>query len=274
MNPWATSKLESVQVAVRFARAPVFTYPITLLAFRMYFISYRIVAAFFLMLCSVAAVSGETVYCSPSSELTKYEGEYARKDIWEKLKTAKDWASMDEVISRTGQIIAITIPTSGDFSGAVNHWHEGASPCIKFNKHQLWATDTTGKSPDGSAQDAVWVGPFIRVGPAYSETRLYFNQLFGNKCFESSRGDRWCFGSGYIEVDYTTYHAELVLDLAEMPNYGFSVLVKPTGEKEKLWVFVRDGDGWQLFDEKRNNEERWADKRIRNPWLILKTRVK
>lgn len=231
-----------------------------------------------MMLCSVTAIGGETIYCASTSELTKYEGEYARKDIWDKFKTAKDWSSLDEVISRNDNIISIRIPTSGDFSGAINHWHEGANPCIKFNKLQLWVTDPSNESPQGELsvrKDAVWVGPFIRVGPAFSEKRLYFNQLFGNKCFESSRGDPWCFGSGYIQVGGSlTYRAELVLDRTEMPDYGFSVVVIPTNEKEKLLVFKRDGDGWQVFEEKWNFEERWADKHIRKPWRILKTPVK
>jgi hypothetical protein len=123
-----------------------------------------------------------------------------------------------------------------------------------------------------TTKDSVWTGPFIRIGPAFSEKRLYFNQLFGNKCYESSKGESWCFGSGYIEVSsHDTYSTELVLDPTEMPNYGFSVFARGNGDKnEHLWVFKRDGDGWQIFEEHPNSDNRFADKSIKKPWRVLK----
>jgi hypothetical protein len=55
-----------------------------------------------------------------------------------------------------------------------------------------------------------------------------------------------------------------------MPSHGFPVIaVDPSTKQERLWVFVRSGNGWQVFDEKLDLKDRLPGSATRKPWLEL-----
>lgn len=223
------------------------------------------------------AMARDEIHCHESRSLTKREGVYARRDIWDSLPNAADWSALKPQLA-TGDVLSVTVRANGNFGSATNIWHEGITTCIKLpseGKGQLWATAISDGNLDRPVAEIVkaakWEGPFLRIGPAHAEERLYFQRLFGTACFETQRGTSWCFGPGYIDYGSRTYTAELVLDRIEMPTYGFPVLATEIGSKERrLWFFVRSGDAWQVFEEKLHVNERAADKTVRKPWMTLK----
>jgi hypothetical protein len=237
----------------------------------------RPMVAVALSLVLAEAIARDEVYCNETRALTKREGEYARKDIWDNLPRATDWKALGPLLS-TGAVLSVTVGANGSYSSATNGWHEGIGTCLKLQsdgKGQLWAAAVNG-DPSGDQQiaeavrTAKWEGPFVRIGPAHASRRLYFQRLFGTACFQTNRGASWCFGPGYIEHGSATYSAELVLDRVEMPGYGFPVVATDTATKEqRLWIFVRSGDAWQVHDERLDLGERMADKSARKPWRTL-----
>lgn len=237
----------------------------------------RLLVTVAMSLAFAEAIARDEIYCNETRSLTKREGEYARKDIWDSLPRAADWKSLQPLLS-TGAVLAVTVGASGGYSSATNGWHEGIKTCLKLasdGKGQLWAAAVDGNASDDrqmaeAVRAAKWEGPYVRVGPAYASGRLYFQRLFGTACFQTDRGTSWCFGPGYIEHGSALYSAELVLDRVEMPGYGFPVVATETATNEKrLWVFARSGDAWQVYEEKLDLGQRMADKATRKPWRTL-----
>jgi hypothetical protein len=240
-------------------------------------VKHRLLAVSVLLLALTEVRARDEIHCEANRALTRKEGEYARKDIWEAIPRAADWRALDKLLS-SGAALSVSVRANGEYYAATNGWHESAATCIKFpagDRGQLWITAVDGSGArDRDVADVVksakWEGPFSRIGPAHAEKRLYFQRLFGTACFRTQRGASWCFGPGYIEHGSSTYLAELVLDRTEMPNYGFPVIAADSSTKqERLWVFVRSGDGWQVFDEKLDLKDRPPGGATRKPWLTL-----
>lgn len=188
-----------------------------------------------------------------------------------------DWHALEPQLAK-GTVLSVTIGASGSYYASGNGWHEGIPACIKLpanSNGSVWAAaahlDGGEDQPVAEAtRGATWEGPFIRIGPAHAAQRLFFHRLFGTGCYRTQRGGSWCFGPGYIEHESHSYSAELVLDRGEMPGRGFPVLATEHGSKaDRLWVFVRHGEGWQVFEEKLKLDDRRADKAVRRPWLTI-----
>ena len=240
-------------------------------------VKHRLLAVSVLLLALTEVSARDEIHCEANRALTRKEGEYARKDIWEALPRAADWRALDKLLS-SGAALSVSVRANGEYHAATNGWHESAVTCIKFaegQRGQLWVAAVDGEETHGRdvadvVKSAKWEGPFTRIGPAHAEKRLYFQRLFGTACYQTQRGASWCFGPGYIEHGSRTHLAELVLDRAEMPSHGFPVIaVDPSTKQERLWVFVRSGNGWQVFDEKLDPKDRLPSSAARKPWLEL-----
>jgi hypothetical protein len=158
---------------------------------------------------------------------------------------------------------AIEISTNGDIS-FIDGWHEAgmADYCVRFQGKELWVKNPYESSP-------AWVGPFIYVGPTESDSIIYFDRIFGNNCYISNIGERWCFRSGSILINSKRHKAECELDITEMPTYGTPVTID--GGKEFL-VFVPIADGWKIFQDTvvTSNGHKDIDPNKSIPWRILK----
>lgn len=204
------------------------------------------------------ASHSEESACDSKASLAMHEGHYARKTVWEKLPALRNWNRANQF---KGWVSAIDIKPDGE-SSASFRWHEGGNVCAKFRADVLWAKDSTSSL-------AEWEGPFLRVGSSsQSPEVLYFNRLFGTRCFVASRGENWCFGPGTIKINERLYQARLVLDSVEMPTYGSPVSI----DREKnFWVFVPHGQGWKVFQDTFVTEEghKDIDPAMSKPWMVL-----
>lgn len=214
-----------------------------------------VVAALFLLQAKSECLSPSRIKALPL-------GEYARKDIWDRLPSAKDWTEIHRRV--TWHLDSVSLTSKGESIGNFG-WHEGGPVCAQLRGGELWAKpfDSPPNPPER------WEGPFIFLGENTNIDEAYFSKIFGNQCFQSDTGEQWCFGKGSITVDRKQYRAALHPDSSEMPNYGTPVSVK---NEPSFWIFVPSGAGWLIFKDSFVTEEGHVkiepDKST--PWRILK----
>ncbi len=199
--------------------------------------------------------------CESRDSLKLHAGHYARKAFWENLPKVKNWS---EAMTKFNEYAtsAIEISVNGEVL-LIDGWHEAAeNACVHFRNRELWA-----KKPYDSSSE--WVGSFIHVGAAKSDSAVYFERVFGDNCYVSNNNEHWCFKSNSILIDAKRRKANLVLDTSEMPTYGTPVAI----DAEKgFWIFVPTNDGWKIFQDtyvtSEEHEEINPSKSV--PWRILK----
>jgi hypothetical protein len=204
------------------------------------------------------ASHGQEQACESKASLARHEGHYARKALWESLPKLRDWNGANRL---KGWVSAFDIKADGETSASLR-WHEGGSVCARFRGNALWAKES-------NSSRAKWEGPFLRVGSSSEDPKvIYFNRLFGSKCFVANGGENWCFGPGAIKINERAYQARLVLDSHESPTYGSPVSIE---QKEGLWVFVPHGKGWKVFQDTFTTEEghKDIDPARSKPWRVL-----
>lgn len=185
-------------------------------------------------------------------------GHYAKKSLWENLPNEKVWSKANQKFN--DWFSAIDIDTKGEVFGNFG-WHEGGTACVSLKGDELWAIDE-------SSQPKKWVGPFERIGLAFSGDTSYFNRIFGTECYKSEIGENWCFGDGQIIIDSRKYKAAMQLDMSEMPEYGTPVTIDG---RNGFWVFVPEKNGWNVFRDNFVTEDghKEINPTITKPWHQL-----
>lgn len=197
--------------------------------------------------------------CEPNAQLALRVGHYAKKSLWENLATQKVWSKANQRFN-DGWISAVDIDKMGNAFANLG-WHEGGTPCITFRGEELWAADT-------SAPPAKWEGPYIRVSASTNGETIYFNRIFGNKCYSSKAKEHWCFGDGQITIGKKRFKAFIQSDMSEAPEYGTPVNIDGN---EGFLVFVPFQGGWKVFKDTFVTAEgrKDIDPAKTPPWLIL-----
>lgn len=214
-----------------------------------------------ILFVGISTASQVKAECVTRDNLKLRTGHYARKTFWDMLPNIKIWS---EAMVKFNEYAtsAIEISTNGDLQ-FIDGWHEGSEgACVRFQGNELWAKKPYESSPE-------WVGPFIHVGLAKSDSVIYFDRIFGDRCYISTAGERWCFKSGSILIDGKQYKAECFLDTSEMPIYGTPVSIE---KMEGFWVFVPTDNGWKIFQDTfvTLDGHKEIDPKKSLPWRTLK----
>lgn len=195
------------------------------------------------------AVRENREYCKATSQLKKFNGHYIKPEIWNRFSIERNWNLIWSSINTEFAAFGIR---DGEPYAITKMFHEGIGACFKIKENQFWF-----RSSLNSLDEGKWMGPFLRVGAADDEGRIYFDQIFQKKCFTSDPDkERWCFDSGAININGKIHKASLMFDPFFSPRADhIGSEVRVDDEMENFyWIFLPDGDGWKVFREELRDD--------------------
>jgi len=184
--------------------------------------------------CGLARAAAPEV-CPGDPRLQPLEGAWgdarvlaaaARTQVWPQAIEAVDPLLAGVVIRRGKVMLSLG-------------WHEldPGGHCVRLDGEDLWLHPVADRTHP--------IGPYRRVAAAGDNEALAYLTRIIDGCFRADTGARWCFSRRAITVDGRPFDGEFVLDVAEMPEYGTTLVTRDA--TLPLRVLVPTADGFAIY---------------------------
>lgn len=166
------------------------------------------------LVLSCTAAAAEPALCRGDARLPGYAGFYAMQTVVAHAHRTRSWPLT--VASARGNDAGLVVSRKDVLR--VEGWHEQATGghCITPDGNSVWFHVRNAKAPP--------VGPYLKIADAERSLPNAYLNLIAGGCYAASDGSRWCIDSTGVSVDGKPLTWRFELDLAELPEYGTSLI--------------------------------------------------